>query len=515
MTFSVNNQVQVSVEDLMDTLNSVQEEEATNTRTGIAPRPEKAKGKDEDVLGFFRDMFANSQAKAVEAREAIQPEMYKLAKDSAYEVSQARQMAGITRSLTEGGGEIGRKPLPEGTTLRPVAKPPMTNMRDVTGTDEGKLDNEQPLRDLASAVANEQIPSEELEPVAKDEADEIVNTLVEQLTNTRITAGGATEESAPVTVEPTSVEEETAGGLMMRPKTRPGLLSPDEKEQAKAAQTYLGLTADGIIGKGSKRSIAGFQFKAGIPVSGELDDATKKAMQNPDALDPRNSKMQIDVLNSSGDGPDMPKIKEWAKGNIKDPTRAAAFVATVEAETGGRDLVEGGRLYSGELGRNRTPSEVASLLGGNSARQDAFKALAGNPEYIRGDSDTKNDMIFDIFYDDQYRSKKYKLGNTEPGDGSRFKGRGLVQLTGRKNYRDVGNIIGIDLEANPSLVNDPRYAAPVAMAYLSLPGKDFFSREMTQEGLRKVVGHHNPTKNGVTEAQRRWNNVKALKKEMY
>ena len=319
----------------------------------------------------------------------------------------------------------------------------------------------------------------------------------------------------PETVEPTSVEEETAGGLMGRPKARPGLLSPDEKEQAKAAQTYLGLTADGIIGKGSKRSIAGFQFKAGIPVSGELDDATKKAMQNPDALDPRNSKMQIDVLNSSGDGPDMPKIKEWAKSNIKDPTRAAAFVATVEAETGGRDLVEGGRLYSGKLRRNRTPSEVASLLGGNSARKTAFKALAGNPEYIRGDSATKNDMIFDIFYDDQYRSKKYKLGNTEPGDGSRFKGRGLVQLTGRKNYRDVGNIIGIDLEANPSLVNDPRYAAPVAMAYLSLPGKDFFSREMTQEGLRQVVGHHNPTENGVTEAEKRWNNVKALKKEMY
>lgn len=211
MTFSVNNQVQVSVEDLMDTLNSVQAEEATKTRTGIAPRPEKAKDKDEDVLGFFRDMFANSQAKAVEAREAIQPEMYKLAKESAYEVSQARQMAGITRSLTEGGGEIGRKPLPEGTTLRPVAKPPMTTMRDVTGTDEGKLDNEQPLRDLASAVANKQIPSEELEPVAKDEADEIVNTLVEQLTNTRITAGKDVEEPAPVTAE-----TETTGGLMSR-----------------------------------------------------------------------------------------------------------------------------------------------------------------------------------------------------------------------------------------------------------------------------------------------------------
>lgn len=211
MTFSTNNQVQVSVEDLMDTLNSVRAEEATKTRTGIAPRPAKETSKDSEVLGFFRDMFANSQAKAAEARESIQPEMYRLAKDSAYEVSQARQMAGITRSLTEGGGEIGRKSLPEGTTLRPVAKPPMTSMRDVTGTDEGKLNNEQPLRDLADAVANEQITSKELEPAAKDETDEVVNSLVEQLTTTRITAGKDVEEAAPVTAE-----AETTGGLMSK-----------------------------------------------------------------------------------------------------------------------------------------------------------------------------------------------------------------------------------------------------------------------------------------------------------
>ena len=440
-------------------------------QTGIASKP-VTDDRTSGVMKFFADWWTKSEEKVAKAREEIAPDMEELARRSAEEAALYRMEQGITESLS---------PYAPRTSLRPPSRP-------------------EEITDAPKAA-------EEPTPVTVEEPTPVT---VEEPTPVTV------EEPTPVTVEePGPVEEETAGGLMVRPKARPGLLSPDEKEQAKAAQTYLGLTADGIIGKGSKRSIAGFQFKAGIPVSGELDDATKKAMQNPDALDPRNSKMQIDVLNSSGDGPDMPKIKEWAKSNIKDPTRAAAFVATVEAETGGRDLVEGGRLYSGKLRRNRTPSEVASLLGGNSARKTAFKALAGNPEYIRGDSDTKNDMIFDIFYDDQYRTKKYKLGNTEPGDGSRFKGRGLVQLTGRKNYRDVGNIIGIDLEANPSLVNDPRYAAPVAMAYLSLPGKDFFSREMTQEGLRQVVGHHNPTKNGVTEAERRWNNVKALKKEMY
>jgi len=216
MTISMNKQVQVSVEDLLDTLNAVQEDNV-KTSTGIASRPAKETDNDGGVLSFFRDMFANSQAKAAEAREAIQPEMYRLAQESAYEVSEARKLAGITQSLTEGGGEIGRKPLPEGTTLRPVAKPPMTSMRDVTDTDEGKLDNEQPLRDLSDAVTNEQIPSTQLEPTAKDEADEVVNSLVEQLTTARLSAGEVTEEAAPVTAE-----AETPGeGLMARPKAKP------------------------------------------------------------------------------------------------------------------------------------------------------------------------------------------------------------------------------------------------------------------------------------------------------
>jgi putative chitinase len=51
--------------------------------------------------------------------------------------------------------------------------------------------------------------------------------------------------------------------------------------------------------------------------------------------------------------------------------------------------------------------------------------------------------------------KKYDgrkdLGNTEPGDGLRFKGRGFVQITGRKNYTNFGKILGIDLVDYPEL----------------------------------------------------------------
>jgi predicted chitinase len=57
------------------------------------------------------------------------------------------------------------------------------------------------------------------------------------------------------------------------------------------------------------------------------------------------------------------------------------------------------------------------------------------------------------------------LGNTQPGDGPRFKGRGLIQLTGRANYREYGRAISREAEllANPELLTtDPDLCVDVA-----------------------------------------------------
>ena len=71
-----------------------------------------------------------------------------------------------------------------------------------------------------------------------------------------------------------------------------------------------------------------------------------------------------------------------------------------------------------------------------------------------------------IYPFDRYDGRK-DLGNTSPGDGARYPGRGFVQLTGRAHYRDYGKRIRVDLESNPALANDPRIAAQLLALFVA------------------------------------------------
>jgi putative chitinase len=64
--------------------------------------------------------------------------------------------------------------------------------------------------------------------------------------------------------------------------------------------------------------------------------------------------------------------------------------------------------------------------------------------------------------DGQAYEGRQSLGNTQPGDGPRFKGRGPIQLTGRTNYTNASRALGVDLVANPTLAATPEVGCRVA-----------------------------------------------------
>lgn len=57
------------------------------------------------------------------------------------------------------------------------------------------------------------------------------------------------------------------------------------------------------------------------------------------------------------------------------------------------------------------------------------------------------------------------LGNTQDGDGKKFKGRGYIQLTGRSNYTSYGKKLGIDLVNDPDLALEVGNSARILAQY--------------------------------------------------
>lgn len=73
-----------------------------------------------------------------------------------------------------------------------------------------------------------------------------------------------------------------------------------------------------------------------------------------------------------------------------------------------------------------------------------------------------------------YEGRK-DLGNVNKGDGVRYKGRGIFQLTGRANYRDMSKKLGVDLEGNPELAETPEISVLTALEYWKSRGLNRFA----------------------------------------
>lgn len=99
-----------------------------------------------------------------------------------------------------------------------------------------------------------------------------------------------------------------------------------------------------------------------------------------------------------------------------------------------------------------------------------------------------------------YEGRK-DLGNTEKGDGIRFKGRGLLQLTGRQNYSDYGKFAGLDLlkAGNEELIAiTPSYALDVSLWFWQKRNLNSFA---DRDDLRGITRRVNGGYNGLPDRQ--------------
>lgn len=66
-------------------------------------------------------------------------------------------------------------------------------------------------------------------------------------------------------------------------------------------------------------------------------------------------------------------------------------------------------------------------------------------------------------------SRARNMGNTQPGDGAKYRGRGYIQLTWKNNYRDIGTAMGRDFVSNPAQVSQKEVAAEIVVQWFSNP----------------------------------------------
>jgi putative chitinase len=124
------------------------------------------------------------------------------------------------------------------------------------------------------------------------------------------------------------------------------------------------------------------------------------------------------------------------KYGITTERRVAHFLSQCAHESGGFKTLEENLNYSAK------------------ALRAVFGRYFGEPPKADADEYARNpEMIANRVYNDAYR--KYKMGNTEEGDGWRFRGRGLKQLTGRENYTNFGKSVGMTAEEAAEYVATP------------------------------------------------------------
>lgn len=90
----------------------------------------------------------------------------------------------------------------------------------------------------------------------------------------------------------------------------------------------------------------------------------------------------------------------------------------------------------------------------------------------------------------EYEGRVRSLGNTHKGDGVRFKGRGLIQVTGRSNYKRIGEELDLDLVAHPELAETAAIAVSTACRYWTDHHLNALADNDDIKGITRIVNGH-------------------------
>ena len=142
---------------------------------------------------------------------------------------------------------------------------------------------------------------------------------------------------------------------------------------------------------------------------------------------------------------------------INTPRRGAAFLAQIAYESGEcRRLVEN-LSYSA--------ARLCAVWPNRFATQAAAKPYARNPQ-----------ALANYIY-----AKRLGNGDVASGDGWRFRGRGLIQLTGRGNYRSCGLAVALPLETEPDQLESPVPAALAAAQFWQSRGLNHLADDQNDD----------------------------------
>ena len=97
----------------------------------------------------------------------------------------------------------------------------------------------------------------------------------------------------------------------------------------------------------------------------------------------------------------------------------------------------------------------------------------------------------------KYEGRK-DLGNTVVGDGTKYRGRGLIQITGRANYMTCGEGLGLDLIKQPELLEKPQHACMSAAWFWATKG---LSTLADAGQFDKITQRINGGQNGAADRQ--------------